>query len=299
MSFKELFYLRKSDRDVLLVLMVLIVVVMGLLVFVGGNIHKTQLNSAADSASMYRNRRSYGGRYRYSHHPVYYAVDGKKAELFSFDPNTADSTQLLRLGLSPWQVRNIYRYRAKGGIYRSARDFSRLYGLTRGQYAKMQPYIHISDEYQPLSVSSHTTIVRDSLKYPIKIKPAERIILNQAYTFMLKSVPGIGSGYARAIINYGNRLGGYYDVNQLREIADFPLESIKYFIIQGPSLKKLNVNKLTINQLRRHPYINFYQAKAIVDYHRLHGPLQSIQQLRLMKEFPEEAIRRLEPYLEY
>ena len=38
-------------------------------------------------------------------------------ETFFFDPNTADSTMLLRLGLSPWQVRNIYKYRARGGRY--------------------------------------------------------------------------------------------------------------------------------------------------------------------------------------
>ena len=63
---------------------------------------------------------------------TYYAVaPNHRAERFCFDPNTADSTQLLRLGLQPWQVRNIYRYRARGGIYRTREDFARLYGLTR------------------------------------------------------------------------------------------------------------------------------------------------------------------------
>lgn len=37
----------------------------------------------------------------------YYAVPSHAVERFPFDPNTADSTQLLRLGLQPWQVRNI------------------------------------------------------------------------------------------------------------------------------------------------------------------------------------------------
>ena len=70
-----------------------------------------------------------------SSRPVqYYAVESSKAERFPFDPNSADSTQLLRLGLQPWQVRNIYKYRAKGGVYRSKEDFARLYGLTVKQY---------------------------------------------------------------------------------------------------------------------------------------------------------------------
>ena len=70
-------------------------------------------------------------------------------EEFPFDPNTADSSQLLRLGLQPWQVRNIYRYRAKGGIYRKKEDFARLYGLTVKDYRRLEPYIRISSDYLP------------------------------------------------------------------------------------------------------------------------------------------------------
>ena len=59
----------------------------------------------------------------------YYAVEGRPVDRFPFDPNTADSTQLLRLGLQPWQVKNIYKYRAKGGIYRQKEDFNRISGF--------------------------------------------------------------------------------------------------------------------------------------------------------------------------
>jgi DNA uptake protein ComE-like DNA-binding protein len=76
----------------------------------------------------------------------YYATESQKVERFPFDPNTADSTQLLRLGLQPWQVRNIYKYRAHGGIYRQKEDFARLYGLTVKQYRELEPYIRISSD---------------------------------------------------------------------------------------------------------------------------------------------------------
>ena len=74
----------------------------------------------------------------------YYRVDAEQAERFLFDPNTADSTQLLRLGLKPWQVRNIYKYRAHGGIYRTPEDFARLYGLTVKQYRELEPFFRLS-----------------------------------------------------------------------------------------------------------------------------------------------------------
>ena len=241
-----------------------------------------------------------------SSRPVqYYAVESSKAERFPFDPNSADSTQLLRLGLQPWQVRNIYKYRAKGGIYRSKEDFARLYGLTVKQYRELEPYIRISSDYRPASTlvgrqsQPQQHYERDTLRFPVKIGEGEYIVLNTADTAQLKKVPGIGSYYAKEILRHGQWLGGYVDVSQLDEIEGFPEEAKKYFVIQDPQPKKLNVNRLTLQQLRRHPYINYYQAKAITSYRRLNGDITSLQDLRLLPEFPPEAIRRLEPYVEY
>ena len=61
----------------------------------------------------------------------------------------------------------------------------------------------------------------------------------------------------------------------------------------------LKINKLSLQELRRHPYINYYQAKTIVDYRNLHGDIKSLQDLRFSKYFPEDVIQRLEPYIEY
>jgi DNA uptake protein ComE-like DNA-binding protein len=40
-------------------------------------------------------------------------------------------------------------------------------------------------------------------------------------------------------------------------------------------------------------------AKAIIDYRRLRGDIKSLNELRLSKDFPDEVIQRLEPYIEY
>lgn|SRR5574344_2031900 len=297
MFWKEIFYLQKSDRKILSVLVILIAASVVILFFIGGKNTKTTFPSSDTSqlkSDLTRNRYSKEKR------PLYYAVASKKKELSQFDPNTADSTQLLRLGLSPWQVRNIYKYRAKGGIYRDASDFAKIYGLTKGQYDMLKPYIHISDKFLPVPKSSLAKPRTDSVcKYPVKLKQSERIVLNDADTDALKKIPGIGPVFARSIVNYRNRLGGFCSVEQLKEIADFPEEAIKYVVIQKSDVKKINVNKLTLAQLRRHPYINFYQAKDIVDYRRLHGKIQSIHDLWLLKDFPPEEIKRLEPYVEY
>ncbi len=229
-----------------------------------------------------------------------YAVKSHKVEQFPFDPNTADSTQLLRLGLQPWQVRSIYKYRARGGVYRKKEDFARLYGLTVKDYRRLEPYIRIGSDYQPAaSLVKDERPVRDSLKYPQKLKTDEYIALNTADTTQLMKVPGIGSYFARRIWRYGKQLGGYVDVNQLDEIENFPSEAKKYFTITQSHPQQLNVNRLSLQQLRRHPYINYYQAKTIVDYRRLHGSITSLQDLRLSKDFPPEVITRLTPYVTF
>ena len=145
------------------------------------------------------------------------------------------------------------------------------------------------------------SVVRDSSQhhYPVKIRETEQVVLNTADTTSLKTIPGIGPYFARKIVQYGQRLGGYVSIDQLDEIEGFPQEAKHYLVINQPQTQKLNVNRMTLDELKRHPYISFFQAKAITDYRRLHGPLHSLNELRLSKDFPPDAIKRLLPYVAY
>lgn len=294
--------LLSSDVKAMLFLVVFVVVGMLMIYFSGADSAEkdvTPLDSIAAAnakkSPFYRDSVS-----RRRDENAYYHVEPVKHELFPFDPNTADSTQLLRLGLQPWQVRNIYKYRAAGGIYRKPEDFARLYGLTVKQYETFRPYIRISRDYLPASTLIKDTLVkRDTTLYPIKLKATERVVLNMADTTTLKKVPGIGSGYANAIRAYGERLGGYVDINQLDEIDGFPTESKSYFIIQNPQTRKMNLNTMSLSTMRKHPYMGFYRAKAVVDYRNKNGHIGSLSDLHLHRDFTPDAIERLKPYVEF
>ena len=249
----------------------------------------------------------------------------RTVETFVFDPNTADSTQLRRLGLQPWQIRNIYKYRSKGGVYRSKEDFAYVYGLTVKEYRRLAPYIRIGDDYRPASslpeIQRHRTetygkytdeATRQALaehskdatpyaarKYTPKIRQGEHVFINSADTAELMKIPGIGSYYSRAIVRYRSQLGGFVSKRQLLEIENFPEEALEYIAIDNSGIKKLNVNRMTVSQMRRHPYINYYQARAIADYRRLHGSIRDIRELRMMPEFSDNDFKRIEPYVEY
>ena len=291
---REFFYLQKSDRKVVLALLAVIVIALGvILVTSRPNIPSNSRQPSIPSQPSTPSRTS---------------LPSRSVERFAFDPNTADSTQLRRLGLQNWQIRNIYKFRAAGGIYRKPLDFARLYGLTVKEYRELEPYIRISPDYLPAATlvkdaSAPVSAARDTTKvhhYPAKkISESSHVILNTADTAELMKVPGIGLYFARKIVAYGRRLGGYVSVSQLDEIEDFPVESKRFFVVEGAAPQRLNVNKLSLNELKRHPYINFFMARTITDYRRLHGALHSLDDLRLTRDFPPEVIARLEPYVEF
>ena len=266
---REFFYLQKSDRKVILALLTVIVIALGIILFTGSPSTSSISGTSRDSSHVRNVSNS--------------SLPTRQVERFFFDPNT-----------------NIYKYRAAGGIYREKTDFARLYGLTVKEYRELEPYIRISSDYLPAATlvkeSASATAKHDTTfvhHYPQKIAETAHVVLNTADTTELMTVPGIGPYFARKIVQYGQR------VDQLDEIENFPAESKRFLVVEGATPQKLNVNKLTLNELKRHPYINFYQAKDITDYRRLHGPLHSLNDLRLSRDFPPEVITRLLPYVEF
>ena len=296
--------LHKSDKDAIIIL--LIVIIIGLVVFPLVKCSEEDRN--VPNKTEYAEKRNKNSRKK----PQYYKVPEKEYELFYFDPNTADSTQLLRLGLQPWQVRNIYKYRAAGGRYRKPTDLARLYGLTLKQYKRLEPYIKIEKEVMAADVykksDDEKPIKKDSalITYPIKIKEGEHIDINLADTSELKRIPGIGSYYAKRIVSFRQRLGGIANVHQLLEIQGFPESSLKYMSIGQddntkhlPPITRIRINHLDLNALSRHPYIRYVQAKEIMNFRRLRGPIKKADDLRRLPSFTDEEVERVDPYIDY
>ena len=112
----------------------------------------------------------------------YYAVEERQFETFDFDPNTADSTTLLRLGFAPYMVRGIYKYRAKGGRYHEPSDVMRIPGMTNELWMRLASHIQIDKKYQyvtpePRSYSRPQPIAieepqqpRDTSRFPVKLQ---------------------------------------------------------------------------------------------------------------------------------
>ena len=306
---KRLPFLTKSQRRALLVLeWLLLLIIIGLAI-------KTSSNSPERESSQSVPLRGSSDESLPQEQPF---------ETFPFDPNTADSTTLLRLGLSPWQVRSVYRYRAKHGRYHVPEDFMRLPGMTNEQWERLKPCIRIGKKFQyvaphqtsprggrlPSPPVPHVanagegqtptvTVPRDSVPRREKLAPGQTIDINTADTTLLKKIPGIASKRAARIVAYRTALGGFVTVEQAMEATEMPDSVLKYMTLSPQPVQKINVNKLSVQHLMRHPYINFYQAKAINEYRRNRGELHSVEDLSRLEAFRPTDIDRLRPYLEF
>lgn len=303
---KDFFYFSRAERRLLTLLLVLAAVLAVSLLAYRHYAPQSPDDAGDEALEAFRvsvekadSLRRQGRRESHSH------VSGKPAALFPFDPNTADSSQLTQLGLSDFVVRNILKYRARGGVFRTSESLAKIYGLSTEDYRRLLPYIRIRQD-KPVN--------RTSTPLPLKPEfPAERpvtgrvqkyaegtvIDLNDADTASLKRVPGIGRVRAARIVAYRRQLGGYYAVSQLAEIQGMPDSVARWFRVGRLPVKSLRVNRWDVDRLRRHPYLNFYQAKVIVEHRHKYGRLDSLPQLALYEEFTKKDLERLRYYVDF
>jgi len=144
------------------------------------------------------------------------------------------------------------------------------------------------------------TVQVERVRYATKTRPDEPLDLNAMDSAGLVRLPGIGPATALKIIRYREQLGGYMEITQLTEIEGLPDSLMKWFIITDTiPIRKISVNTATLSELRRHPYMDFYQARAIVEYRRERGIIKGPDQLSFMEEFTAQDLKRLEPYLDF
>ena len=295
---KDFFYYTKSERREILLLLAIALLLLGIwaiMEYLRPVEVPVTLSESEEIDSFLANLEEQE-KIRKSHTPK----NEISVVLQPFDPNTADSVLLRQLGLPVYIVRNILKYRAKGGVFRSPESFSRIYGLKEEVYQKLKPYITIA----PLVSVSHVRTdtfrqLKDTIPYVPKYKEGTIVDLNKVDTSILKRIPGIGSTLARMIVVYRQRLGGFYDVSQLQEVPHVGVELNKWFVVTPAALHKIQVNSASLDKLRSHPYMDFYKAKAIMEYRRKRGKIKGLSQLSMFEEFTEKDLKRLSPYLTF
>ncbi len=223
----------------------------------------------------------------------------RKPEYFEFDPNTASSYEFHKLGLSSRQVKILSNYRSKGGKFFNKDDLKKIYSITPDQFNGLEPYIKIkSTGRKPFNERKlpESNVTKTEKEVVI-------VELNAADSVMLDRLRGIGPAFASRIIRFRNRLGGFYTKEQLKEV--YGMDSLRYALIDNQiqvdvsSIKRLNVNTATFEELKNHPYLSFKQINALIQYRKQHGNYSSSGDLKKVLILNEEIIRKIGPYLSF
>jgi competence protein ComEA len=205
--------------------------------------------------------------------------------LFVFNPNNLPDEQWKQLGLSEHQISILKHFEAKGGHFYKKEDVQKIYGITPDDYKRLEPYINIpGGDY----VSN-------------KAAPGVVIEINSADSVKLTQIRGIGPAFAVRIIEYRNRLGGFLNKDQLKEV--YGIDTVKFAQIKNEvsinpaHITKIKINEIDFEGLRKFPYLTNKQTNAVIQYRKQHGDYQSIADMKNIVLLNEDILRKIEPYI--
>ena len=216
-------------------------------------------------------------------------IASKEAAFFYFDPNTLDDKGWLTLGLSEAKLQVLRNYQKSGGYFKNKQDLQRCYAFGDAFYNSIKDYVQIPKLDQPKDLE----IAKDVKKQLVE--------LNQADSLELLEIKGIGPFYAKQIIKYHNELGGFHSYNQFSEIwglDNLDIDNLKkQSRIDTLYITQKNINIISIDELVRHPYLNYKEAKMIVNYRQQHGNFKDVKDIQEIKPISPEIFRKIAPYL--
>ena len=272
---REYFDFSKKDRNAVITLIILILLVTGAHFIVSNMQLKAKVDNPAFEIAMKRLQdESF--------------IDTLQCRLFDFDPNYAGRDTLEDLGFNQYQISNLLKYRDNGGYFSVPSDLMKIYGIDSVFYNEVKKYIRIN--------------VYPSVNNSYKVDDNEiSIELNKTDSAELIKLRGIGPVFASRIIKYRELLGGFYSCGQILEVYNFPEETYrnirKYLYVDTLYIQKLRINFAGYNELIHHPYLDKNEVSNILDYRSKHGPFKNTYQFIGSNLTDSAKIDKIRPYI--
>lgn len=216
----------------------------------------------------------------------------------NFDPNTINEKEWIDLGVHPKTIATIKKYISKGGRFYKPEDLKKIWGLSTQKCTELMPYVKI-ESGASLQLNKSSTPLATKTNH--QINKATVIEINSADSLMIETLPGIGPALTKRIIAYRNKIGGFYSIEQLKEVwglQDSVYQKIKErIIVNSASIQEININLVTFEQLKVHPYIGYKLASAIINFRKQHGTFKTLEDIQKIILINDEIYNKISHYL--
>mgnify|MGYP003877078421 FL=1 len=232
---------------------------------------------------------------------------------FSFNPNTISFDSLSLMGVDSVLSKRYLKFRLAVGGFKDISDIGRLYGIDSNLLSHINrwavwplpdpntPSPQRSESYNPLKESySGGNEYRDNLTQRTTVQVLE---LNMATLDDFKKIRGIGDVLAGRIIKFRESLGGFVSLNQL--FAVYGLDSVNVDLenweirVDTSQVLKIDINRASVEGLASHPYIDWKQARMLVNFRKQHGLFKNRDNVYATLAFTEDQLTQLIVYLSF
>ncbi len=227
-----------------------------------------------------------------------------------FNPNNLTQEAWEAMGVPSHIARTIKNYEAAGGSFRFKEDLRRIYLMEDEIYHALEPYMELpSRAEQGLAFEERpvSRTLRDAGEKKDPGPVSERtfeptmVDINLADTLELTKLRGIGPVFSRRIFNYREQLGGFNYPGQLLEV--FGMDSARfeqilpYITFDSLAIRKIDLNRAEFADLVRHPYIDRNLAGGLIAFRNQHGPFKEVEEIKNSFLVNDTVFQKIAPYL--
>lgn len=208
----------------------------------------------------------------------------RKRALLNKKFNRVTEDDFIRLGINRQNARTLF-FKIKSGEFKTLREINRFAGPDSTKIQKLLNF----EKQREYSVKN-TYSAQNQLE------------LNSADSAQLLSLKGIGPYFAKRIIDFRRKLGGFYSPEQLKDIYNIDTSAISenfaLLIVNKRLIRKMSIDPQNLGELRAHPYFSEKQIQLLLRFKNQHGKLTE-GDFRAHPAFSKEARERMIHYIQF
>lgn len=223
-------------------------------------------------------------------------------KIYPFNPNFITDYKGYKLGMSVAEIDRLLAFRKENKYVNSAKEFQAVTKVSDSLLNAISPYFKFPEWVK------NKREFKEYKKYEnMAFAKKEKMIIidiNQATKEDLIKVYGIGEAISIRILKFKESLGGFVTMEQMNDIYGLSPEvienlNIHFKVLATPTVKKIDINNASIQELSLFPYFKYPISKNIVTFRSMNGDIKNIEDLTKIKGLSIEKAKIIVLYLDF